>query len=50
MFIRAWQDFMRHAELEIDDYHDRQEMIKFYKRQAKKINVDVSYYLSEFVI
>lgn len=50
MFIRAWQDFMEHAEQEIDDYHDRQEMKMFYERQAEKLEITVDYYLSEFII
>lgn len=52
-FLLAFNDFMKHAETEINSnqrwmearYHSQQ----FYEQKASELGVSVEYYLSEFV-
>ena len=52
-FITAFEDFMKHAETEIDSHHQWMEARyysqKFYENKAAEMNVPVEYYLQEFV-
>ena len=53
MFIKAFDDFMQHAETEIDSHNKWLEAEKykdeFYERKAAELEVTVDYYLQEFV-
>ena len=48
-FIKAFDDFMQHAETEIDSYQKWKEAEKykdeFYERKAAELEVTVDYYL-----
>jgi hypothetical protein len=52
-FIDAFDDFLKHAEEEIDSYLKWQEARvytnEFYKQKAAEYKVSVDYYLAEFV-
>ena len=52
-FINAFDDFMSHAQTEIDFYFKWQEARsyanEFYEQRAKELNVSIDYYLQEFV-
>ncbi len=53
MFIKAFDDFMQHAETEIDSYEKRMEAKdytdKFFERKAAELEVTVDYYMQEFM-
>ncbi len=53
MFIKAFDDFMQHAETEIDAHDKWLEAEKykdeFYERKAAEMEVTVDYYIQEFV-
>ena len=52
-FIKAFDDFMQHAETEIDAHDKWLEAEKykneFYERKAAEMEVTVDYYIQEFV-
>jgi hypothetical protein len=52
-FLNAMNDFMSHAETEIQSYLEWQEarsyMNDFYEQKAAELEVTVDYYLAEFV-
>ena len=52
-FIKAFDDFMQHAETEIDSHQKWKEAERykdeFYERKAAELEVTVDYYLQEFV-
>lgn len=52
-FIRAFEDFMQHADVEMQNYVRRESARKytqsFFEKQAEEMNVSVDYYISEFV-
>lgn len=52
-FIRAFEDFMKHADVETQNYirreSARQYTKSYFERQAEQMNVSVDYYISEFV-
>ena len=52
-FIKAFDDFMQHAETEIDSHKKWKEAERykdeFYERKAAEHEVTVDYYLQEFV-
>ena len=52
-FISAFEDFIKHAETEIDMYIKQQEaqqyMVSFYEQKAAELEITVDYYLAEFV-
>ena len=52
-FIRAFDDFMKHAEEEIDSYMKWQEarsyINEFYEQKAAELEVTVDYYVAEFL-
>ena len=52
-FLNAFDDFLKHAETEIDSYLKWQEARSYtndyYTQKAAEYNVSVDYYLSEFV-
>lgn len=52
-FITAFEDFMKHAETEIDSHQKWQEAQNytdlFYEQKAAELEVTVDYYLAEFV-
>lgn len=52
-FLTAMNDFMSHAETEIQSYLEWQEarsyMNDFYEQKAAELEVTVDYYLAEFV-
>jgi len=52
-FLTAYEDFMKHSEVEIHSYQQwgeaREYTKRLYKKQAKKLNVSVEYYIQEFV-
>ena len=53
MFIKAFDDFMQHAETEVDKHNKWLEAERykdeFYERKAAELEVTVDYYLQEFV-
>lgn len=53
MFIKAFDDFMQHAETEIDSYQKWKEAEeytnKFFERKAAELEVTVDYYMQEFL-
>ena len=53
MFIKAFDDFMQHAETEVDEFKKREEARayteKFYERKAAELEVTVDYYMQEFL-
>ena len=52
-FITAFEDFMKHADVEVQNYvrreAARQYTKSYFERQAEQMNVSVDYYISEFV-
>jgi hypothetical protein len=52
-FINAFEDFMEHAQSEIDSYEKWEEARKytegFYEQKAAELEVTVDYYMAEFV-
>ena len=52
-FISAFEDFMKHADVEMQNYvrreAARQYTKSYFEKQAQELNVTVDYYLSEFV-
>ena len=53
-FIKAFDDFMQHAETEIDAHQKWKEAEKykdeFYERKAAELEVTVDYMMEEFVL
>ena len=52
-FMNAFDDFMKHAETEIDAFQQWEEARNytqmFYESKAAELDVSVDYYLAEFV-
>lgn len=52
-FINAFNDFMNHSEVEINEYkkwEEAQEYTeKFYEQKAAELEVTVDYYMAEFI-
>ena len=52
-FISAFEDFMKHADVEVQNYvrreAARQYTKSYFEKQAQELNVTVEYYMSEFV-
>jgi len=52
-FLNAYEDFMKHSEVEIDSYLKWQEARSYtntyYQQKAEEMNVSTEYYLQEFV-
>ena len=52
-FLNAYEDFMKHSEVEIDSYLKWQEARSYtntyYQQKAQEMNVSTEYYLQEFV-
>ena len=52
-FMNAFEDFMKHAESEIDSHQKweeaRQYTELFYEQKAAELDVTVDYYMAEFV-
>jgi len=52
-FMNAFEDFMQHADVEMQNYVRREAARKytksFFEKQAEKLNVPVDYYIQEFV-
>ena len=52
-FIKAFDDFMQHAETEIDAHQKWKEARayteQFYEKKAAELEVTVDYYIQEFV-
>jgi len=52
-FIKAFDDFMQHAETEVDEFKKREEARayteKFYEKKAAELEVTVDYYMQEFL-
>ena len=52
-FIKAFDDFMQHAETEIDSHQKRKEAEEytnqFFEKKAAELEVTVDYYMQEFV-
>ena len=52
-FLNAYEDFMKHSEVEIDSYLKWQEARSYtntyYQQKAQELNVNIDYYLQEFV-
>jgi hypothetical protein len=52
-FMTAFEDFMKHADVEVQNYVRREAARKYtksyFERQAAEMNVSVDYYISEFV-
>ena len=53
MFMKAFDDFMEHAEVEMQNYVRREAARKytksFYEKKASELEVTVDYYMSEFL-
>ena len=53
MFVKAFDDFMQHADTEIDEHKKREEARtyteQFYERKAAELEVTVDYYMQEFI-
>ena len=53
MFVKAFDDFMQHADTEIDEHKKREEARiyteQFYERKAAEHEVTVDYYMQEFI-
>ena len=53
MFIKAFDDFMQHAETEVDAYEKRKEAEEytnqFFEKRAAEMEVTVDYYMQEFM-
>lgn len=52
-FIRSFEDFMNHAETELDSHFKREEarnyVSSYYEQKAAELEITVDYYLAEFV-
>lgn len=52
-FMNAFEDFMKHAETEIDSHQKweeaRQYTELFYEQKAAELEVTVDYYMAEFL-
>lgn len=52
-FITAFEDFMKHADVETQNYVRREAARKYtqsyFEKQASELNVSVDYYVREFV-
>ena len=52
-FMNAFEDFMKHADVEMQNYvrreAARQYTKSYFEKQAEEMNVSVDYYISEFV-
>jgi len=52
-FLTAFEDFMNHAETEIDAHSKWQEAQQyteqFYEKKAAELDITVDYYMSEFL-
>lgn len=52
-FLNAYEDFMKHSETEIDSYLKWQEARyytnSYYQQKAQELNVNVDYYIQEFM-
>ena len=52
-FIAAFEDFMKHADVEVQNYvrreAARQYTKSYFEKQAAELKVSVDYYISEFV-
>jgi len=52
-FITAFEDFMNHADVEMQNYVRREAARKytktFFEKKAEELNVSVDYYIREFV-
>ena len=52
-FISAFEDFMKHADVEMQNYvrreAARQYTKSYFEKQAAELKVSVDYYISEFV-
>ena len=53
MFIKAFDDFMEHADVEMQNYVRSEAARKytksFYEKKASELEVTVDYYMSEFL-
>tara|TARA_B100002019_G_C20932210_1_gene432699 strand:- start:367 stop:573 length:207 start_codon:yes stop_codon:yes gene_type:complete len=53
MFMKAFDDFMEHADVEMQNYVRREAARKytksFYEKKASELEVTVDYYMSEFL-
>ena len=53
MFMKAFDDFMEHADVEMQNYVRREAARKytksFYEKKAAELEVTVDYYMSEFL-
>jgi hypothetical protein len=49
MFIKAFDDFMDHADVEIEKYHQREEVRETLEEKAAELEVTVDYYMQEFM-
>ena len=53
MFIKAFDDFMQHAETEVDAHKKREEARQyteqFFEKKAAELEVTVDYYMQEFM-
>ena len=51
-FITAFEDFMKHADVEMQNYVRREAARSytksFFEKQAAELNIPVDYYISEF--
>lgn len=52
-FMLAFEDFMKHADVEIQNYvrreAARQYTKSYFEKKAEEMNVSVDYYIQEFV-
>ena len=52
-FITAFEDFMKHADVEVQNYVRREAARaytkSYFEKQAQEMKVSVDYYISEFV-
>jgi len=52
-FITAFEDFMKHTDVEVDDRHRREASRaytkSYFETKAAELEVTVDYYISEFV-
>ena len=52
-FILAFEDFMKHADVEMQNYVQREAARKYtrsyFERQAAELGLSVDYYIQEFV-
>lgn len=52
-FISTFEDFMNHADVEMQNYiryeSARKYTKSFFEKEAKRLNVSVDYYIQEFV-